>query len=485
MISNDGMTRVLAGGTGVERAWLSAIVESSDDAIISKTLDGVVTSWNEGATRIFGYAPEEMIGQPIIRIIPVELRGEEEVILSKLKRGERIAHFETVRVAKDGHLIDISLTVSPVRDQAGNLIGASKVARNITERKKAEKTRQLLLNELNHRVKNTLASVQAIVQGTLRCTKDPAEFVNSFAGRIQSLARVHSLLSNSSWHGATLRELIRDQLMLAPADESRVTAWGPEAHLDAQTSLHMALMLHELATNSAKYGALSAPSGRVAVSWTIVDAVLNLQWVERGGPMVAAPSKRGFGTTLIEQSARSDGGKAQMLHDAEGITWQISLPLPGPDVYGASTVAERVKSLAATEAPSSPAKRPPLAGRRLLVIEDEPLVALDIVAGLEDAGAEILGPAGTERDALRLIDTEMADAALLDANLHGRPVDQVAAALARRRIPFVFVSGHSRDALPAGFAEAPLIGKPFSHRKLVEIVADLLQPASPLKQIKP
>ncbi len=161
------------------------------------------------------------------------------------------------------------------------------------------------------------------------------------------------------------------------------------------------------------------------------------------------------------------------------------MPLPAPDVYGASTVAERVKSLAATEAPSSPAKRPLLAGRRLLVIEDEPLVALDIVAGLEDAGAEVLGPAGTERDALRLIDTEMADAALLDANLHGRPVDQVAAALVRRRIPFVFVSGHSRDGLPAGFAEAPLMGKPFSHRKLVEIVADLLQSAGPLKQIKP
>jgi PAS domain S-box-containing protein len=108
-----------------DRAWLAAIVDSSDDAIISKTLDGIITSWNRSATRIFGYQPDEMIGQPIIRLIPLELRAEETEILSNLKRGKRIEHFETVRLAKDGHLDDISLTVSPVRDEQDNLIGAS------------------------------------------------------------------------------------------------------------------------------------------------------------------------------------------------------------------------------------------------------------------------------------------------------------------------------------------------------------------------
>src|SRR5262249_22145046 len=137
----------------VKAAQLAAIVECSDDAIISKTLDGRITSWNAGAERIFGYSAEEMVGQPITRIIPPELYQEEEHILAELRAGKRIDHFETVRVAKDGRLVDVSLTVSTVRDKLGNIAGASKVSRDITQRKQAEETQWLLVNELNHRVK--------------------------------------------------------------------------------------------------------------------------------------------------------------------------------------------------------------------------------------------------------------------------------------------------------------------------------------------
>jgi CheY-like chemotaxis protein len=242
-------------------------------------------------------------------------------------------------------------------------------------------------------------------------------------------------------------------------------------------TLHMALMLHELGTNSAKYGALSAPGGWVTVSWTVTDGVLNLQWVERGGPAVAAPTTRGFGTTLIEQSARSEGGKAQMLCEAAGITWHVSVPLPGPEASVASALEAEWVEASAPQKPATATRsnRPTLSGRRLLVVEDEPLVALDIVSGLQDAGAEIAGPAGTEKDALQIVETTALDAALLDANLHGRPVDQVAAALTRRNVPFVFISGHTREGLPAAFASAPLLGKPFSHQQLVEAVGRLLQ----------
>lgn len=463
--------------TNDDRVWLAAIIDSSDDAILSKTLDGIVTSWNRAATRIFGYLPEEMIGQPIMRIIPQELRAEEVEILSKLRRGERIEHFETVRLSKDGHLIDISLTISPVHDEAGNVIGASKIARDITEKKRAEKTRQLLLNELNHRVKNMLASVQAIVQGTLRNTSDPAQFVDSFSGRIQSLARVHSLLSTSTWYGADLRELIRDQIMRGPVDESRLTAWGPAVHLEPQMALHIALMLHELGTNSLKYGALSASTGWITVSWTVVDAILNLQWVERGGPPAKATSARGFGTTLIEQSAKTVGGKAQVVWESEGVTWQITLPLPGPEAKvaasrGSDWLDTTVQPKAGVLSPAAPRK---LSGRRLLVIEDEPLVALDLIACIEDADGIVIGPAGGEKDALQLIETETIHAALLDANLHGKPVDRIAVALTGRNIPFVFVSGHNRDGLPIAFAKAPLVGKPFTHAQIVDTVGNLLQ----------
>src|ERR1700676_1803165 len=144
----------------LESALLAAIVTSSDDAIVSKTLEGQVTSWNDSAADIFGYDATEMIGQSIKRIIPPHLHAEEKQILARLARGEHIRHYETKRVTKDGRSVDVSLTVSPVRDKFGTIVGASKVARDITERKHAEELQRLLLDELNHRVKNTLATIQ-------------------------------------------------------------------------------------------------------------------------------------------------------------------------------------------------------------------------------------------------------------------------------------------------------------------------------------
>ena len=170
----------------MESARLAAIGVSSDDAIISKTLEGRITSWNASATRIFGYDANEMIGDSILRIIPPELHGEEREILARLQRGERIEHYETVRVAKDGRRVDVSLTVSPLRDRSGKVVGASKVGRDITDRKRAEKLQRVLTDELAHRVKNTLATVQAIANQSLVRAKSPTDFVSSFAGRIHA-----------------------------------------------------------------------------------------------------------------------------------------------------------------------------------------------------------------------------------------------------------------------------------------------------------
>ena len=453
---------------GIKSAHLAAIVSSSDDAIISKTLDGRITSWNAAAARIFGYDEIEMIGQSITRIIPPDLIGEEEKIIARLRRGERIEHFETVRVAKDGRRVDISLAISPVHDNSGRVIGASKVARDITERKQFEKTQQLLVNELNHRVKNTLANVQAIVQHTLRRTKNPDEFATSFAGRIQSMARVHSLLTCSAWKGADLRELVRNQLLIGAVNETKLTAWGPAVRLLPQMAVHTALMLHELGTNSAKYGALSMPEGAITLGWTVRDSELRLKWVERGGPPVVAPSAHGFGLTLIEQSATSQGGSAHVLWQAEGVTWDIALPLSQSE----QPVALQAPVALAAAAAARVEQR--LSGKRLLVVEDEPLIALDIVGNLQDAGADVVGPAGTEVDALQLIRCTLLDGALLDANLHGRAVDEIAAELARRSIPFVFVTGHSREGLPRAFAKTAILDKPFSKEQLLSAVNQLV-----------
>ena len=389
---------------------------------------------------------------------------------------------------KDGEYRWVLDSAVPRRGESGEFLGYIGSVIDITERKRAEQTQQLLLNELNHRVKNTLASVQAIVQRTLRSTNDPADFANRFSGRIQSLARVHSLLTDTSWQGADLRELILDQLLQGPVDETRVTAWGPAIRLGPQMTLHLALMLHELGTNSVKYGALSAAGGWVTINWSVKDNVLQLRWVERGGPPVSAPISRGFGTTLVEQSAKGEGGQAQMLCEAEGVTWEIALPLPPAEASDASTGLGPPELVALTgqKPDDARASRPgaKLAGLRFLVIEDEPLIALALAELLERGGADVAPPVGSESEALKVIEQGDFDGALLDANLHGRPVNAIAAALTRRNIPFVFITGYGREGLPNGFQNAAVLTKPVSDQQLFEAVRALWPRASNVTQLK-
>ncbi len=469
-------------------ARLAAIVQSSDDAIVSKTLEGKVTSWNAGAARIFGYSAEEMIGEPIIRIIPYELLSEETEILAKIRRGERIEHYETVRLTKDGRRINISLTVSPVRDRMGNVVGISKVARDVTERKRAEDLQRLLVGELNHRVKNTLATVQAIAHQTLRRAKSPVDFVSSFSGRVQALARAHTLLTQSTWLGANVMEMVRDQILLGSEADERVTCEGPSLMLEPQVSLHLAMVLHELGTNARKYGALSVPTGRLSVSWEIETAgnrSLNLQWRESDGPMVQAPTERGFGSTLIEQSLQAHGGVASIRYGADGVTCEIKLPLPEREPGSAGAYAMARGGGAGALARATGMARSGLSGIRVLVIEDEPLVAMDIASRLSEAGYQVIGPAGTLEKARSLIETAEFDAALVDANLAGDPVDELAAALTRRKVPFAFVTGYGRDALPQGFREAAMVGKPFTEGALLATIERIVERGAdvvPLRQ---
>ena len=170
-----------------------AIVESSDDAILSKDLDGIILSWNNGAERLFGFTAEEAIGEPVTIVIPLDRRDEEPAILDKIQRGERIHHFETVRQRKDGSLLDISLTISPIRDSRGKIIGASKIARDITELKKARERQHLLLREMSHRVKNLFALCGSIVGLSARSATSVDKLAASARERLSALARAHSL----------------------------------------------------------------------------------------------------------------------------------------------------------------------------------------------------------------------------------------------------------------------------------------------------
>lgn len=206
------------------------------------------------------------------------------------------------------------------------------VIADITERKEAERKQQLLIGELNHRVRNTLATVQAIASQTLRRAKSPEDFVPSFSERIQALSRAHTLLTRTAWQGTELNALVHEQLMLGSAD--RIRCDGPSVSLEPQTALQLALVLHELGTNARKYGSLSAPQGSVTVDWSIEQCsrgrgrILEIVWMERGGPPVAPPSTTGFGTLLIERSLQqSQGASSRISFDPEGVTCTISLPL--------------------------------------------------------------------------------------------------------------------------------------------------------------
>jgi PAS domain S-box-containing protein len=389
-------------------------------------------------------------------------------------RGETVAPgIEMLFVDDDGQEVWTSVSSTPMTDAAGVVVGAIAVVQDIEERKKAEQTQQLLVDELNHRVKNTLANVQAIAHLMLQRTKDPHEFASGFSGRIQSLSRVHAMLSAATWRGIDLLDLVRDQLLAGAVDETRITASGPPVHLEAQLALHAALMLHELGTNAIKHGALATANGTVRIRWSAADAVLRLSWEERGGLVADAPARRGFGRTFIEQSAKGEGGAALMSIEAQGVVWNIALPLRGPQTM--KPVPELLKDAEDELANPNEKDAPRLTGKRLLVVEDEALVALDIVATLEGAGAEVVGSAGTAKDALNIINSTALDAALLDANLRGDPVNEIASALAARNLPFLFVTGYGPESLPKGFGGSALLSKPFGQDQLVTAVALLVQ----------
>jgi PAS domain S-box-containing protein len=190
--------------------YVNYIVECSDDAIVSKNLDGIIMSWNGGAERVFGYTVDEAIGQPIMMLIPQNRQSEEREILTRIRRGERIDHFETVRQRKDGSPVVVSLTVSPVKNAEGKIIGASKIARDITQQKRNQDQIAMLAHEAEHRSKNLLATVQAIVK--LSHADKPEDLKQVIEGRIQALANILSLFAQSRWIGADLSTIASHEL---------------------------------------------------------------------------------------------------------------------------------------------------------------------------------------------------------------------------------------------------------------------------------
>jgi PAS domain S-box-containing protein len=314
---------------------LASIVDSSDDAIVTKDLDGIITSWNRGAERLFGYTADEAIGEPVTMLIPADRQDEEPVILARIRNGERIEHYEAIRKRKNGTLVPISLTVSPLRDAKGGIVGASKIARDISERYRAHEQQQLLLREMAHRVKNIFSLAGSLITLCARHADTPAQLAEMARMRLSALAKAYDLTvprSNEQDHTerktTTFHTLLRSLLSPYLQDgHGRLTISGDDLKVAPNMVTPIALLLNELVTNAVKHGALAEPSGIVSFKCSREHDHLTLLWTERGGrPITSRPAREGFGTQLSRITVEHQlGGQIERQWDRAGLTATITL----------------------------------------------------------------------------------------------------------------------------------------------------------------
>ena len=322
---------------GEERnAHLAAIVSSSGDALISFDLQGRVISWNDAAESLFGYARDEIVGQDVLTLSADSARSALLGLMPRVIRGEVIT-FIGSRLRRDGSVFTAEVTAAPIRDTGGRTIAISALVRDITQRIAADQQKELLIRELHHRVRNTLATVQGLVSASARTTP-PAELGDAIADRIQALARTHSILTENREQAAELRDVIL--LELAPYLEeggARVKVEGPPVMLSSAIAVPLSMAVHELVTNATKHGALSVPTGRLDIGWEEFDRadgerVLSIDWRELNGPPVSPPARAGFGSTLLRRVLGTQlHATVDWNFDPEGVSLKILLPT-GPRV---------------------------------------------------------------------------------------------------------------------------------------------------------
>lgn len=397
--------------------------------------------------------------------------------IQRAARGAEIRDEELEISFPDGSRFSILVNASPIRDTYGNAIGAVGIGFNITERKRTEEQQKLVMAELDHRVRNMLASIRSMMSLAERYGQTKEVYAEAIRGRVDALALAHGQLAKAQWHGASLRQLITDELeAYTEQDQSRLGVSGDDLLLKPAAAESMALVIHELATNAGKYGALSKPEGRVEVSWKFVEhegePFLDLHWTESGGPTVTPPTRRGFGSILIEASlAHRFQAKVKLTYAPEGLLFTALLPL---EEIGAEKKDEPAAPPPRQEEPT-PRYRGGLLGARILLVEDEVLIGEDMKAILEKEGADVVGPLAQLDRALETAGTDQFDMALLDVNLGGQRVFPLADLLEDRQIPFMFMTGYVADSsFPIRHRGATALQKPVSPGELVRTAEQLL-----------
>ncbi|WP_118138607.1 PAS domain S-box protein [Oceanicella sp. SM1341] len=308
---------------------LAAIVEDSNDAIVTKDLNSVIQTWNRGAERLFGFTAAEAIGRPITMIIPPDRLHEEDDIIAKLRRGERIQHFETMRQRKDGSLVPISLTISPVRDASGEVIGASKIARDISLQKEAAERQRMLLAEMRHRVGNCFAVAASLIAVTARQVETASELATLMQSRLLALSSAHKLAvtdpTAEASDSAALRDLV--SAVVIPFSDGKIQQLDIEdVRISPDAITPLALVFHELCTNAIKYGALGQSDGFLSITAGRKGDRFVIDWQEFCRIDLSSTKGDGFGTSLCHDVVKhSLGGTISRHFEVTGMRARIDL----------------------------------------------------------------------------------------------------------------------------------------------------------------
>jgi two-component sensor histidine kinase/DNA-binding response OmpR family regulator len=414
--------------------------------------------WDEGQHAIYGVKPGQFAVTPEnikVLVFPEDWEQIQIGMDVMLERGQ--PHHSEFRVRRpNGEIRWCASTAAATRDSSGKVIRISGVTMDITARKEAEERQALLAREVDHRAKNAMAIVQSIVK--LTRADSISEYATVIEGRIKALSRVHAILSDTRWEGAELTRLVNEELAPYRSGRAdRIQVIGRNVVLNATTAQTLALALHELATNAAKYGALSQTSGTLELRWRIEPDAIVINWQEAGGPPTHVPAKTGFGTRIITSSIeRQLEGKTTFDWRPEGLFCSLTVPyLPGFDTRREGRADSKIDPKSHT-----------MPCNRILIVEDEALVAMILEDQLQELGFAIVASCATVAEAIKLLDAETPDAAILDVNLGGQLVYPVADRLMDRGIPFVFVTGYGRESVDQRYSAIRVLEKPVERQVL-------------------
>jgi PAS domain S-box-containing protein len=424
--------------------------------------------WDAGQYRIFG-VEQGRLKLTLENISPLIHPDDLERIEKMVRKGATEGNtFQTeARIIRpDGQTRWCICAAAMTVDGRGQVTRVSGVTIDITELKEAEARRTLLVREVDHRARNALAIVQSIVRMTK--SKSIDTYVSTVEGRIAALSTAHALLAESRWEGASLNRLVDEEL--APyrsAEKERIKIDGPAVFLKPETAQIIALVLHELATNAVKYGALSVPAGKVSLSWQCGQNELSLQWLETGGPKVSPPTTKGYGTKVITASIQQQlDGKVAFDWRPDGLTFSMSIA-----IEGGAAPAKEPSPKRETSAARGNGFQTAIRNRRVLLVEDEALVGMMMTDFLREIGFHVVGPFGRVSEAIDALGREQLEAAILDINLRGELIYDLADELTGRGVPIVFVTGYGADAVDRRFADFPVLQKPVDSAALRRVLS--------------